>query len=230
MRTRRRWGRELSSRQRQLSLDPEMKWRLPGRGSGTGTYGRTLNLLSSDPCPAAVPRTLRAGRAPGTDRAPSGCSSASPPPPRLQLRPKGLHSFCLRRLEVFAQVCRQNSRLGSQRFPFRASQYAGNGGGGFLLPHRRLRRLLLLLCPPEGRGVEAPLLSAARPGRGPLTSAPRIAHIHIPGGSRITAASGAGLVARPAEPLKPEAARRCRGLSFVGQRGCRGLGHPGATS
>ena len=130
MRTRRRWGRELSSRQRQLSLDPEMKWRLPGRGSGTGTYGRTLNLLSSDPCPAAVPRTLRAGRAPGTDRAPSGCSSASPPPPRLQLRPKGLHSFCLRRLEVFAQVCRQNSRLGSQRFPFRASQYAGNGGGG----------------------------------------------------------------------------------------------------
>ena len=107
-----------------------MKWRLPGRGSGTGTYGRTLNLLSSDPCPAAVPRTLRAGRAPGTDRAPSGCSSASPPPPRLQLRPKGLHSFCLRRLEVFAQVCRQNSRLGSQRFPFRASQYAGNGGGG----------------------------------------------------------------------------------------------------
>lgn len=192
MRTRRRWGRELSSRQRQLSLDLEMKWRLPGRGSGTGTYGRTLNLLSSDPCPAAVPHTLRAGRAPGTDRALSGCSSASPPP-RLQLRPKGLHSFCLRRLEVFAQVCRQNSRLGSQRFPFRASQDAGNGGcGGLLLPPRRLRRLLLLLCPPEGRGVEAPLLSAPRPGQGPLTSAPRVAHIHVPGGSRITAASGAG--------------------------------------
>lgn len=192
MRTRRRWGRELSSRQRQLSLDPEMKWRLPGRGSGTGTYGRTLNLLSSDPCPAAVPRTLRAGRAPGTDRAPSGCSSASPlPPPRLQLRPKGLHSFCLRRLEVFAQVCRQNSRLREPEVS--VPRVSGcRKLGGFLLPLRRLWRLLLLLSPSEGRGVEAPLLSAPRPGRGPLTSAPRIAHIHIPGGSRITAAPGAG--------------------------------------
>lgn len=88
-----------------------------------------LSLLSSDPCPAAVLRTLRAGWAPGTDRARGSCSSAlPPPPPLLQLRPKGLHSFCLRRLEVFAQVCRQYSRLESQRFPFRVSQAAGSWG------------------------------------------------------------------------------------------------------
>lgn len=186
-----------------------------------------LSLLSSDPCPAAVLRTLRAGWAPGTDRARGSCSSALPP--LLQLRPKGLHSFCLRRLEVFAQVCRQYSRLESQRFPFRVSQAAGSWGS-FSRHPRRLRRLLLLLCSPEALGVEALLLSAPSPGRGPLTSAPRIAHIHIPGGSIITAQLQArGLVARPAEPLRAEAASRCRSLSFVGQRGCRGLRHPGAT-
>lgn len=102
--------------------------------------------------------------------------------------------------------------------------------GEFLPPPRRLRRLLLLLCSPEALGVEALLLSAPSPGRGPLTSAPRIAHFHIPGGSIITAQLQArGLVARPAEPLRAEAASRCRSLSFVGQRGCRGLRHPGAT-
>lgn len=192
MRTRRRrWGRELSSRQRQLSLDPEMEWRLPGRGSGTGTCGRTLNLLSSDPCPAAGPRTLRAGRAPGTDRAPSGCSSASPPPqPRLQLRPKELHSFCLRRLEVFAQVCRQNSRLGSQRFPFRASQDAGNRGGFFCHPADSGGCSCSSASRETGSGGAAALRPQTRAGSPHLRTEDR--SIHIPGGSRNTAAPGAG--------------------------------------
>lgn len=63
-----------------------MKRKLPGRGSSIGACGRTLSLLSSDPCHAALPRTLRASRAPGTDPARNGCSSAPPQPPRLQRR------------------------------------------------------------------------------------------------------------------------------------------------
>lgn len=137
-----------------------------------------LSLLSSNPCPAAVLRTLRAGRAPGTDRARSGCSSASPPPPPplLQLRPKGLHSFSLRRLEVFAQVCRQYSRLESQRFPFRASQAAGSWGsfschpadsGGCSCSSALPRHWESRRCcspPPDPGGVPSP------PHRGSLTS------------------------------------------------------------
>ncbi|CAI9177077.1 unnamed protein product [Rangifer tarandus platyrhynchus] len=104
------------------------------------------------------------------------------------------------------------------------------GGGGFLLPPRRLRRLLLLLClprdgewrrrsspPPDPGGVPSP------PHRGSLTST-------FQEGVATQQLQARGLVARPAEPLKAEAARRCHGLSFVGQRDCRGLGHPGATS
>lgn len=132
-----------------------MKRKLPGRGSGIGACGRTLSLLSSDPCHAALPRTLRASRAPGTDPARNGCSSAPPQPPRLQRRlrlegtsllppppPGGLWSSLQAELQV--------------REP-EASVPRVSGC-------RKLEELLLPLCPPKAREIGAPLLSA--PGRG----------------------------------------------------------------
>lgn len=156
---RRHWGRALPAlnlffSQEQLGLNSEPKWKLPGRGSGFGTYERTLNLLSSDPCYADLPRTPRAfGHLALNPR-----GAALPLLRRLWL--KGLHSHHLAK-------CRQNSRLGIQRLLRRFAGLRLQKTRGTSAT-RTLRRSQLLLCPPGARGTAPCSRShSAAPGAGP---------------------------------------------------------------
>lgn len=148
---------------------------------------------------AAVLRTLRAGWAPGTDRARGSCSSAlPPPPPLLRLRPKGFTPFAsaawrsslrlqavlqVREPEVSVRVSQAAGSWGS--FSRHPADSGGCSCSSALPRHWESRRCCSSASPRAG--VLSP------PHRGSLTFTFREEYHH-------STAPGAGPTARPAEP------------------------------